>query len=115
MSGRRHFWEKKKKKKTKKKNWNWNWNAQKNKKQKKSSQKRERGGGGVGLREEEEDEDGDEQQQQQPWRGTKKKRTCVSMILSVLMCFSLSVSFFFLSSLPNCVDSYIYFCDCAFI
>ena len=58
--------------------------------------KRERGGGGVGLREEEDEEDDDEQQQQQqPWRGTKKKRTCVSMILSVLMCFSLSVSFFF--------------------
>ena len=112
MSGGDTFGEKKKKK-----NWNWNWNAQKNKKQKKRSQKkRERGGGGVGLREEEEDEEDDEQQQQQqPWRGTKKKRTCVSMILSVLMCFSLSVSFFFLSSLPNCVDSYIYFCDCAFI
>ena len=94
MSGGDTFGEKKKKK-----NWNWNWNAQKNKKQKKRSQKkRERGGGGVGLREEEDEEDDDDeqqQQQQQPWRGTKKKRTCVSMILSVLMCFSLSVSFFF--------------------
>ena len=106
---RRHFWGEE----DKEEELELECTEEEQKTEKASSQKRERGGGGVGLREEDDDEQ--QQQQQQPWRGTKKKRTCVSMILSVLMCFSLSVSFFFLSSLPNCVDSYIYFCDCAFI
>ena len=56
------------------------------------------GGGGVGFFLPEDDDD--DEQQQQPWRGTKKKRTCVSMIL---------LSRFFSSfrgvSFPNFVDS----------